>query len=90
MEESDHENCWILVSSKWCTIGWASQGVLVVKNLTANAKDGRDMSSIPVLGRSPGGGHNNAFQHSCLENPLDRGALRVTVHSIAKIQTQLK
>ena len=33
-----------------------------------------DLGSIPGLGRSPGGGHGNPLQHSCLENPLDRGA----------------
>ena len=52
----------------------ASQVVLVVKNLPANAGDFRDVGSIPGLGRSPGGGHDNPLQHSCLENPMDRGA----------------
>ena len=33
-----------------------------------------DLGSIPGLGRSPGGGHGNPLQHSCLENPMDRGA----------------
>ena len=47
--------------------------VLVVKNLLANAGDIRDVGSIPELGRSPGGGHGNPLQHSCLENPMDRG-----------------
>ena len=37
-----------------------------------------DLSSIPGLGRSPGGGHSNLFQCSCLENPMGRGAWRVT------------
>ena len=49
---------------------WASQVVLVVKNLPANAGGVRDSSSIPELGRSPGGGHSNPFQYSCLENPM--------------------
>ena len=39
-----------------------------------NAGDIRDMGSIPVWGRSPGGGHGNPLQYSCLENPMDRGA----------------
>ena len=39
----------------------------------------RDMSSIPGLGRSPGGGHGNPHQYSCLENPMDRGAWWATV-----------
>ena len=48
--------------------------VLVVKNLPANLGDIRDMGLIPVLGRSPEGGHSNPLQYSCLENPMDRGA----------------
>ena len=48
--------------------------VLVLKNLPANAGDIRDASSIPWLGISPGGGHGNPPQYSCLENPMDRGA----------------
>ena len=47
---------------------------LVVKNPPANAEDIRDESSIPGLGRSPGGGHGIPLQYSCLENPMDRGA----------------
>ena len=47
---------------------------LVVKNLPANVEDIRHVRSIPGLGRSPGGGHGNPLQYSCLENPMDRGA----------------
>ena len=46
----------------------------MVKNLPANPGDVRDVDSIPKLGRSPGGGHGNPLQYSCLENPTDRGA----------------
>ena len=53
---------------------WASQGVLVVKNLPANAGDIRDVDLIPGLGRSSGEEHGNPLQYSCLENPMDRGA----------------
>ena len=53
--------------------------VLVVKNLPTNAGDIRDAGSIPGWGRSPGGGNGNPLQSSCLENPMDRGAWRVTV-----------
>ena len=67
--------------------GWASQVALVVKNPPANAGDIRDVASIPGLGRSPGGGHGNPLQCSCLENPMDRGAWQATVHRIAKSQT---
>ena len=45
---------------------------------------------IPGLGRSPGGGPGNSLQYSCLENPMDRGAWRATVHGVTKSLTQLK
>ena len=66
---------------------WASQVVLVVKNLPANAGDIRDTGSIPGWGRSPGGGNGNPLQYSCLGNPMDRGAWQTTVHRVAKNQT---
>ena len=50
--------------------------VLVVKNPPANAGDVIDVGSIPGSGRSPGGGHGNALQYSCLENSMARGAWR--------------
>ena len=62
---------------------------LVVKNLPDNAGDRRDLSSIPGSGRSPGGGHGNPLQYSCLENPMDGGAWWATVPGVAKSQTQL-
>ena len=68
----------------------ASQVVLVVMNPPANAGDVRDTRSIPGLGRSHGGGHGNPLQYSCLENPMDRGAWRATVHRVTKSQTRLK
>ena len=46
-----------------------------------------DPGSIPVLGRSPGEGNGYAFQYSCLENSMDRGAWQTTVHGITKSQT---
>ena len=48
--------------------GWASQVALVVKHLPANAGDVRDASSIPGLGKPPGG-PENPLQYSCLEGP---------------------
>ena len=68
----------------------ASQVVLVVQNLPANAGDVRYAGSIPGSGRSPGEGNGNPFQCSCLENPMDRGVWRATVHGAAKSWTQLK
>ena len=62
----------------------ASQVVLVVKNPPANAGDARDMGLISGLGRSPGRGHGNALQYSCLENPMDRGAWWATVHGVTR------
>ena len=68
----------------------ASQVTLVVKNPPANAGDVRDAVSIPGSGRFPGGGQGNPVQYSCLENPMDRGAWRATVHRVAKSWTRLK
>ena len=76
---------WISCSSKL----QISHVALVVKNLPANVGDLRDSSSIPGSGRSPGGGRGNPLQCSCLENPMDRGAWRATVHGVAKGQTLL-
>ena len=62
----------------------------MVKNPPANAGDIRDMGSILGLGRSPGEGHGNPLQYSCLENPMDRGAWLAIVHRVAQSQTQQK
>ena len=64
--------------------------VLVVKNPPANARDIRDMGSIPGLGRSPGEVHGNPHQYSFLENPLDRIAWSATVDKVTKSWTRLK
>ena len=60
--------------------GWDS------KESTCNAGD---LASIPGSGRSPGGGHGNPLQYSCLENPMDWGAWWATVHRVAQSQTWL-
>ena len=49
-----------------------------------------DAGLIPGSGRSPGEGHGNSLQYSGLENPMDRGAWRATVHMVAKSQTRQK
>ena len=59
----------------------------MVKNLFAKAGDIRDVGLIPGSGRSPEGGHGNLLQYSCLENPMDRGAWRATVHAVAESDT---
>ena len=63
---------------------WASQAALVEKTLPASAGDLRDPGSIPGWGGSSGGGKGYALQHSCLENPMDRGAWRATAHRVAE------
>ena len=49
-----------------------------------------DLDLIPGSGRSPGAGHGDPLQYSCLENPMDRGAWWATVHGVTQSQTQLK
>ena len=69
----------------------------MVKNLPAHAGDAGDAhagdvggaGSIPESGSSPGGGHGNPLQYSCLENSMGRGAWGITVHRVAKSQTRL-
>jgi len=61
----------------------------VVKNLPANGGDARDRGSIPGFGRSPGVGNGNAYQHSCLENPMDKGAWLAIVHGVTESWTRL-
>ena len=53
------------------------------KESTCNAGD---LALIPGLGRSPGRGHGNPLQYFCLENPMDRGAWRATVHGVSRIR----
>ena len=62
---------------------WVSQATLLVKNLPASAEYIRDAGFTPESGRSPGEGHDNSFQYSCLENPMDKGA----VHSVGRLQS---
>ena len=74
----------------WAEKGVASQLVLVVKNLPANAGDARDTGLNPLLGRYLGVGHGNPLQYSYLEIPLDRGAWWATVHRVTQSWTWLK
>ena len=55
-----------------------------VENPPAIAGYARDTGSVPGLRQSPGGGHGNPLQYSCLENTLDRGAWWATVHRAEK------
>ena len=72
------------------SIYWASQVVLVLKNLLTNAGDVRDADLIPGWGRSPGEGHGNPLQYSCLESPMNREAWQDTVHGVLNSWTRLK
>ena len=74
----------------WVYIHKYIPGGAGIKSLPATAEDLRDAGSIPGSGRSPGGGHGNPFQYSCLDNPLDRRAWPATVHGVTKSHTQLK
>jgi len=61
----------------------------MVKNMHANTRDTGAVGLITGSGRSPGGGHGNPFQYSCLKYPMDRGAWWAEVHGVTKSQTQL-
>ena len=49
-----------------------------------------DLGSVPGLGRSPGAGHDNPFQYTCMDNSMDREARLPTVHWVAQSGTRLK
>ena len=69
--------------------GGRSQVMLAVKNLPVQCRRRKRSGLILGSGISPGGGHGNPLQYSCLVNPLDREAWQTTVHRVAKSQTQL-
>ena len=59
----------------------------MVKNQAANTGHTGDPDLIPGLGRSPGGGHGNPPQYSCLKNSMDRGTWQATVHRVTESDT---
>ena len=61
-----------------------------VSGIKESAHNEGNLGSIPGLGRSPGEGHGNPLQYSCLENSMDRGAWQAVVHGVTKHQTRLK
>ena len=63
---------------------------LVAENPPANAGEVSGVGSFPGSGRPPGGGHGNPLPYPCLENPVDRGVWRATVHRVAKSQIRLE
>ena len=64
-------------------------GFLGGSDCKVSAYNAGDLGSIPGSGRSPGEGHSNPFQYSCLENPMDGGAWQATVHGFAESWTRL-
>ena len=76
------------------TRGWgAGEGLpwwLSGKESSWNAGASGDVGLNPGSGRSPGGGHGNPLEYSCLENPLDRGVWQAIVYSVTKSWTRLK
>ena len=62
----------------------------MVKDPAACAGDLKEVGSIPESRLSPGQGHGNSFQYSCLENPMGRGALQAMVHRVTKSWMRLK
>ena len=59
----------------------------MVKNPPATAGDARDVGLLAGWETAPGGGHGKPLQYSCLENPMDRGGWRATVHGVANSWT---
>ena len=68
----------------YLSFNMSSSGGLDGKEFTCSVGD---LGFIPGLGRSPGGGHGNPLQYSCLEDSQDRGAWRATVHGVTKSRT---
>ena len=86
MPKISWESAHLLLWGFHCSRTLASLVVLVVKNLLAKAGDKSDASVIPGVGRSSGGGRGNPLQYSFLENPMDRGAWRATVHGVTGVR----
>ena len=78
---------WFQAHSKVIQLLYISQVAPVVKNPPANAGDIRDAGSITRSRISPGGGHDNPLQYSCLERPMNGEAWKAGVHSVKKNQT---
>ena len=87
---SPQPSCQCLLVPQLCLrlLSWCFPGSTVVKNLPANAGDAEDMGSIPGSGRLHGRGNGNPFWYSCLENWMDRGAWRATVHGLQRVGSE--
>ena len=71
-----------LINKNRYSVKWTSQAVVVAENLPASAET--RVQSLGQEDRSPGGGHSNSLQYSCLENLMKQGASQATVHRVAK------
>ena len=85
------------MKNSFCVVIWfeqaviqISQVVLVAENPSVSTGRLKRHRFDPWIERSPGGGHGNPLQYSCLENPMDRGTWQAAVHRVAQSQTQLK
>ena len=67
-----------------CPVGSGFPGGASGKEPACQCRDIRDVGSIPESGRSPGGGHGNPLQYSCLENPMDRGVWWAIAHGVTE------
>ena len=65
--------------------GWVEKSAGLEAVSKSSAYNAGDLGSIPGSGRSPGEGNGSPLQYSCLENPMDRGAWRATVHGVARV-----
>ena len=82
---------WLYPNQLYLIVRMGFPGGTSDKELTCLRRlDVRNACLIPGLKRSPGGGHRNPLQNSCLENPMERGAWWATVHVVAKSWIQLK
>jgi len=74
-----------------CSLGTSSMPASLVPQMVKESTYSLgDPGLIAGWGRCPGEGHGNPLQYSCLENPMDRGAWRATVHGVAKSRTRLR
>ena len=85
MEQGGQGSClgFLCIPDAWYPMIEGFPGCSVGKEPACNVGD---PGSILGSGRSPGEGHGNSLQYSCLENSVDRGAWRATVHGVAKSQ----
>ena len=72
-----------------CPLYVNNKASLVARKIKKPPANVGDLGSIPALGRSPGEGDGYPLWYSCLENPMDKGAWRATIHGVADSQTKL-